>query len=161
MRTRRFLTVTTLLCAAGLAPFASARASVVLEDTTNLMQGNQSFVDTFTVSTPGTLTISLADMAWLDPISDLQFSLTSGGQLVGPPLDAGTESFQIQPGTYSGMLFGDANGSHSLGLYNLEITFQSQTPVPLPASLLLMISSLGLLFATHKPGRYLSHRGQL
>lgn len=138
----------TLLCAAAVAPFAGARASVVLENVTNLMQGSGSFVDSFTVSTPGTLTISLANIPWLDTISDLQFSLASGSQLVGPTLDTGTESFQIQAGTYSGMLFGDANGSHGLGLYNLDISFQPQSPVPLPASFLLLISGLGGLLAT-------------
>lgn len=147
MRTQRFFALTALLCAVSLAPLSIVHASSVIEDNTNLMQGSESFVDSFSVSTPGTLTISLASIAWLDTLSDLQFSLASAGQLVGPSMGAGNESFQIQPGTYSGMLFGDADGKYKLGLFNLEISFQPQSAVPLPPSLLLLLSGVGLLAA--------------
>jgi len=147
MGTQRFFALTALLCAVSLAPLTSVHASTVIEDNTNLIQGNESFVDSFTVSTPGTLTISLASIPWLDTLSDLQFSLASAGQLVGPSMGAGTESLQIQAGTYSGMLFGDADGKYQLGLSNLEISFQPQSVVPLPPSLLLLLSGVGLLAA--------------
>ena len=148
MGIQRFFAITALLCAVSLAPLTSVHASsVIIEDNTDLMQGSESFVDSFTVSTPGTLTISLASIPWLDTLSDLQFSLASAGQLVGPSMGAGTESFQIQPGTYSGMLFGDADGKYGLGLFNLELSFQPLSTVPVPPSLLLLLSGVGLLAA--------------
>jgi hypothetical protein len=146
MRSQNFFAVTALLFAVGLAPLTSARASTVLEDSTKVMQGAQSFGDSFTVSTPGTLTVSVASIPWLDGISDFQFSLAAATGLVKPSMGAGTHSFDISPGTYYGMLFGDANGKYKLGLFNLEITFQPQSAVvPLPSSLVLMLSGLGIL----------------
>lgn len=156
MRSERFLARLALLFAAGLAPFSSAHASAVLDDNTNLMQGAQSFAYSFTVTTPGTLTISLTDIPWLDKISDFQFSLTSTNHLVGPTMDPGVESFQINSGTYCGLLFGDADGKYKLGLFNLEITFNPATQVPLPASLVLMLSGLGLVFARQRRRRVCS-----
>jgi len=45
--------------------------------------------------------------------------------------------------------FGDASGAYDLGVYGLKVTFQPNgvTPVPLPGSLLLLLSGIGFLMA--------------
>jgi MYXO-CTERM domain-containing protein len=43
--------------------------------------------------------------------------------------------------------FGNANGAFGLGVYGLNIAFQpTGTPVPLPTSLILLLSGLGMLW---------------
>jgi hypothetical protein len=53
----------------------------------------------------------------------------------------------VGAGTYYAHWFGDAQGVYNLGVVGLKIQFQpGATAVPLPATLLLMLSGLGLLF---------------
>lgn len=136
-----------MLCAA-FAPFGSAWADTVVYDSSGFVQGSQSFVDSFTVTTPGTLTISLADVPWLDSLSGLNLFLTTASGPMGASMGAGTESMQIGPGTFYAHWFGDANGQYKLGVYSLEIMFHPEfSAVPVPASLILLLSGLGLTFA--------------
>jgi hypothetical protein len=151
MQLRHLLAVTTLLLCAGLMPVGSARAATVLYDSAGFIRGSQSFVDSFNITTPGTLTISLSDVPWLDTIAGLNFFLTSASGVFGPSMSGGgTESIQVGPGTMYAHWVGNANGSYGVGVFALKMTFQPGVPtaVPLPGALVLLLSGLGLLFAS-------------
>jgi len=144
--------VLVLAFSAALAPLGSARADTVLYGSAGFIQGQQSFTDTFNITTPGTLTVSLANVPWLDTISNLNVFLTSTTGVLGPSMGTGTETMQIQPGQIYAHWFGDANGPYQLGAYSLEITFQpSALPVPLPNALILLLSGFGLMFILQSP----------
>jgi len=122
-----------------------ARASV-LYDSVGFIEGKQSFVDSFDITTPGTLTVTLSDIAWLDTIADLNGFITTSGGLIGKSMGVGTESFEVGPGMIYAHWFGDADGTYGIGVYGMKITFQpTGTPVTLPPSLILLLSGLGVL----------------
>jgi hypothetical protein len=59
---------------------------------------------------------------------------------------AGTESVSVGPGTFYAHWFGNAQGTYNEGVVGIDIQFQpSFSTVPLPASLLLLLSGLGFL----------------
>lgn len=145
MQMKHFLAAAILLCA--VAQVGKARADTIVYDSVGFIQGSQSFVDTFNITAPGTLTISLTDVPWLDTISNLSFFLTSASGTFGPPMNGGSESMQIGAGTFYAHWFGEADGQFQLGVYALKISFQPTfSAVPLPSSLILLLSGLGLMF---------------
>jgi hypothetical protein len=146
MRLSHSLAVLILAATAWALP-AVSHADTVLYDDAGFVQGNQSFVQSFYISAPGTLTITLTDIPWLDTISGLTgfFSTTSG--VVGSTF-TGSETINVEPGTVYAHWFGDAQGSYDLGVLGVKIAFQpSITAVPIPASLCLFLSGLGILLA--------------
>lgn len=145
MQMKHFFAAAILLCA--VAQVGKARADSIVYDSVNFIQGSQSFVDTFNITTPGTLTVSLTDVPWLDSISNLSFFVTSASGTLGPPMDGGSESMKIGAGTFYAHWFGDADGQYQLGVFALKISFHPDvSPVPLPSSLILLLSGLGLMF---------------
>jgi len=148
MQLRHFLTAMALLVCAAFAPIGSVQADTVLYSQAGFVQGSQSFVESFNITTPGTLTVSLADVPWLDTLTDLNLFLTSASGPMGASMGSGTESLQVGPGTIYAHWFGEAAGQYGLGVYSLNITFQPQVSnVPLPGSLMLLLSGLLLMFA--------------
>jgi hypothetical protein len=146
MQLRIFLAAAVLLFCAAFTPFDSARADTVLYDSSGFIQGSQSFVDSFTVTTPGTLTISLAGVPWLDTISGLNLFLTTVSGPMGASTGSGTESMQVGPGTFYAHWYGDANGPYNVGVYSLQIMFHPDiSAVPLPGALILLLSGLGVM----------------
>jgi len=131
-----------------LAPLGSARADTVLYDNAGFMSGQQSFVESFNITTPGTLTLTLSNIPWLDTISGLNGFVTTSTGLAGPAsMSSGSEFINVQPGMVYAHWYGDANGSYGVGVYGVKIAFESgSTPVGLPKPLILMLSGLGLLF---------------
>ena len=149
MQMKHFFAAAILMCA-GLSQPDIARADTVMYDSVGFIQGNQSFVDTFNITTPGTLTVSLADVPWLDTVSGLSFFLTSASGVLGPTIDGGSESMKIGAGTFYAHWFGEADGQFNLGVYSLKISFHPDvSAVPLPSSLILMLSGL-LMFACRR-----------
>jgi hypothetical protein len=148
MQLRHFLAITALLLCAAFAPTGSVRADTVLYDKAGFVQGSQSFVRSFNITTPGTLTISLTDVPWLDTLSNLNVFLTTASGPMGASMGSGTESMQVGPGVIYAHWFGNADGQYKLGAYSLEIMFQPQiSAVPLPGSLILLLSGLVLTLA--------------
>ena len=136
-------------------PFGSASADTVLYDSSGFIQGQQSFVQSFDITTAGTLTVSLSDIPWLDTISNLNFFLTTASGTVGASMGAGTESMSVGPGMVYAHWYGDAAGTFGVGVYGIKLNFQpTGTPVPLPGTLILLLSGLGLLFGMRYRGRF-------
>jgi MYXO-CTERM domain-containing protein len=147
MQKRHLLGAIVFAVVACLARAPSAQADSVLYDSANFISGQQSFVQSFAITTPGTLTIDLQSVSWLDTITNLNSFLTSTSQVIAASLDD-HNSYDITAGTYYAHWFGVANGQFLLGVEELKITFTPQgvTPVPLPGTLLLLLAGLGLLF---------------
>jgi len=145
MNIRHLLSITA--CLLGLALVAPADASEVLYDGTGFLTGQQSFVQAFNITGPGTLTVSLSNVAWPEQLANLDMVVSStGGSLLGPEMGAGTESFHVTGGEIYAQWFGSAQGPLDIGVYSLKVQFQPGiTAVPLPASIAVLLSGLGLL----------------
>ncbi len=142
--------VATLLAVGGcVLPFVAARADVVLYDQANFVSGQEAFTQTLDVTAPGTLTLTLSGVPWLDTISDMNGFLTTASGLIsavdqgGGGAFSGSETFNVGPGTFYAHWFGDAQGSNDLGVLCAKIVFTPSAPaVALPASWLLLLSGL-------------------
>jgi hypothetical protein len=147
MKSRHVFAILSLALGAAALPIAAARADT-LYDSATFVQGQQSFVQTFNITTPGTLTVTLTDIPWLDTVSNLTGFLTTTKGLVGSTFGGGSESYNVGAGTVYAHWFGEANGVFDIGVLGVKIVFQPNnvTAVPIPASLLLLLSGLGILF---------------
>ncbi len=134
---------------AWVLPLGSAFAATVMYDSAGFIQGQQSFVEAFNITTPGTLTVSLSSVSWLDTVTDLNAFVSTPSGVVGSAMGPGTESTNVGPGMVYVHWFGDASGAYDLGVYGLKVTFQPSgvSAVPLPDSLLLLVSGIGFLLA--------------
>jgi hypothetical protein len=149
MKSRTFAASALLALGIWLTPFAASRADTVLYDAGSFVEGQQSFTQSFNISGPGTLTVSMTDIPWLDIVSDLNCFLSTASGLINPAANgsSGSESFSVGSGPIYAHWFGSAQGVYDLGVIGVKITFQpAGIPVPLPASLLLLLSGLGVLF---------------
>ena len=155
MQIRHLLTAAILSLSAGLLPLGIARADTVMYDSAGLIQGQQSFTDSFVVPTAGTLTVTLTDIPWLDTVSDLSGFVSTTTGVIGKPMTLGTESIYVQqPGTVYAHFFGDANGTYGIGAYGVKVSFNAgPSPVPLPGTLVLLFSGLGLLLGWQRRPR--------
>jgi hypothetical protein len=152
MKLHTFAASALLALSVWLTPFAASRADTVLYDASSFVEGQQSFTQSFNVSGPGTLTVSITDIAWLDIVADLNCFLSTASGLINPAANgngygSGSESFNVGSGPIYAHWFGSAQGIYDLGVIGVKITFQpAGIPVPLPASLVLLLSGLGVLF---------------
>jgi hypothetical protein len=127
-----------------------ANASEILYDGVGFLQGTQSFTDSFSLSSPGTLTVTLANVAWPTQLASLDLLVSSPSGALGPELDAtssnATATYNVTSGNIEAQWFGTAQGPFNAGVYALEIQFSpSGNPVPLPTSIALFLSGIGLL----------------
>jgi hypothetical protein len=147
-----------LLAAAGALALTSlglrpAAASNVLYSGSGFLEGTQSFTDSFSVSSPGTLTVTLSDAGWPAKLSSLNLLVSSPSGALGPEMSAGTSTFNVLAGDVSAQWFGTAQGALDAGVYSLEIQFQPNAggnTVPLPTSIALLLSGIGLLIWQRK-----------
>jgi hypothetical protein len=135
-------------CAAGVTP---ATATTVY-DGSGFITGTQSFTDSFSVSSPGELTITLGNVNFPTGLSSLQLlvSTASGslGTMTQNSVGTLTSDFNIlNAGNVYAQWFGAANAQNPLdaGSYSLDIQFTPTNPVPLPTSIGLLLSGIGLL----------------
>ena len=156
MHIRKMIFIVLAAVTAWALPFSPASADTVLYNSSGFIQGQQSFVQSFDITTAGTLTVSLSDIPWLDTISNLNFFLTTASGTVGASMGAGTESVSVGPGLVYAHWFGDAAGTFGVGAYGIELLFQPNgaTPVPLPGAPILLLSGLGLLFGMRYRRRF-------
>jgi hypothetical protein len=134
-------------------PMTRANADTVLYDGSGFMTGTQSFSDTFNLTAPGTLTVTLSNVAWPQPLASLNFLLSSDNGMMGPEMSAGTYSFNVVAGgNVFAQWFGTAQGPLNAGVFSLKIDFApSAMPVPLPTSVVLLLSGLALLLWQRRP----------
>jgi len=148
MKIRRLFPVSMLLCAFGLISAEAVRADTVLYDNASLISGQGGASQALDLTTSGTLTITVTNIPWLDVVADLTSFVSTATGVVGNKMyAAGSESINVGPGTYYANWFGDAQGTFNEGVVGVKIQFQpAGSVVPLPASLILLLSSMGLLF---------------
>jgi hypothetical protein len=145
---RHFLAAMILGFGLYFLPVTRASADTVLFDGSGFLRGTQSFTQTLNLTSAGTLTVTLSNIAWPQQLASLNFLLSSANGTVGPEMSAGTYSFAIAAGgNVFAQWFGTAQGPLNAGVYSLKIDFQAEagTPVPVPASVLLLLSGLALL----------------
>jgi len=147
----------------------SAAQAGEIFSSSELIQGTSvvsSIAYTFSVSGPGVLTVDLADMAWPSKLSDLTFTATTPLSLIGEFSGSGVESFNVTAGgTIYAYVTGEATNpasgpGYGVGLFTLSVDFTPTAPVPLPATLSLLLATLlGLALLqlrTHRDYRFLS-----
>jgi hypothetical protein len=124
-----------------------AQASEVLYNSSGFLQGTQSFVQAFNVATAGTLTVTLTNVAWPQQLASLNLLLTTTSGAMGSEMGVGTASFDVKAGDFFAQWFGTAQGPLNAGVFEMEIEFNPSAgnPVPLPTSIALLLSGLGLL----------------
>lgn len=144
----RNLLFTGICVAAAVVASEQSRAAEVLYNGSGFLTGQQSFVESFNISGPGTLTVSLSNVAWPEALASLNMTLSSAsGGLLGPEMGAGTDTFKVTEGMVFAQWFGTAQGPLDAGVYSMNIQFQPSglTLVPLPTSIALLASGLVLL----------------
>lgn len=143
------------IAAAWLLGHGIAHAGTVLYNEAGFIQGQQSFVQAFDITTPGTLTITLNNIPWLDTISNLSGFLSNSGGVMGNLFSDGGEAIQVRPGMVYAHWFGDADGAYGVGVYGIKVTFTpaGHSSVPLPRSIVLLMSGLVLLAAVSRSRR--------
>lgn len=135
-----------LVFIAALTGVQPAAAAEVLYDNAGFVQGQQSFVQSFNITGPGTLTVTMSNIAWPQPLANLDVMLGTSSGLLGPEMGVGSETFNVNSGVIFAQWFGTAQGPLQLGVYSLQVLFQpSPTAVPLPASFVVLASGLLLL----------------
>ncbi len=148
---------------ASATPIGAVHAGTVLYDNAGFIEGAQSFVQTMQIASPGTLTVTLEDVPWLDTIADLNCFITTATNVLGTPMGIGTNSVAVGAGTIYVHWFGDATGSYGLGAYTLNVTMDANgaTAVGLPTTLILLLSGIGMLLGWQRrgpsPGRAPTH----
>jgi hypothetical protein len=149
MTIRSGLAAATIALGFACAGAQPVQASEVLFDGVGFLQGSQTFTDSFNLSSPGTLTVTLANVAWPEQLASLNLLLTSPSGAMGPEMGAGTSTFNVTAGNITAQWFGTAQGALDTGVYSMEIQYQPSgsagNPVPLPTSIALFLSGLGLL----------------
>jgi len=149
MKLNQFLPSAILTLAAWSLSVGAVRADTVLYDSLSTIENQQGFTQSFTLATPGVLTLTVSTMPWLDVVSDITAFLSTPTGSMGTMLTApGSESFKVGAGTIYAHWFGEAQGSYGAGVLGVEVQFQpsGSVAVALPASLILLLSGLGLLF---------------
>jgi hypothetical protein len=145
MKIHELLMAIGCVAAAALTCARPAAASEVLFNGAGFMQGQQSFEDSFALSGPGTLTLTLSNIAWPEPLANLEMLVSTPQGLLGPEVGPETESFSItQASQIYVQWFGTAQGPLNVGVYGLKINW-APTAVPLPSSVLLLLSGLVML----------------
>lgn len=138
----------------GLATTPHVWADSILMAQTTLVTNTTSTDDSFVVSSPGTVTVSLQNLDWPTPLSALSFSATSANQVLANWDSATTNqtsdvsTFQVAAGTYFAHIMATAGDPLGLdmGLYSLLVTFKPNTPsVPLPASDWMLLTGMFVL----------------
>jgi hypothetical protein len=139
-----------------------ANADTVLYDGAGFITGTESFSQSFNLTAPGTLTVTLSDVAWPQKLASLDFLLSSASGTLGPEMSAGTYTFAVlSGGNVYAQWFGTAQGPLNAGAYSLHIDFApSGIPVPLPTSAVLLLSGVALL-RWHRRARNAEIRPQL
>lgn len=129
-----------------------ANASTMLVSDTTLVTGSESAVFSFEAPGSGTLTVQLTNLDWPQALGSLSFVASTGNHVLSswsdPSSDStGLLSFQVVAGDrYFADVMAAAGGPLDLGAYSFCVDFTpAGSPVPLPASGVLLAGGLSLL----------------
>jgi hypothetical protein len=135
----------TLLLFGAIAFEGQAHAGQILAET-GVFVGNSGAEYSLTLSTPGSLTVNLIDYGWTSPLTDLAVEITSGTKVLGQLTGTGHETLSVSgPGTYYAYVTGTGTGPLDIGAYGLRLDYQAMAPVPLPASISLLLGGVAAL----------------
>lgn len=131
---------------------SSQAPAEVIYDGAGFMRGTQSFSDSFKLSSPGTLTVTLTNVAWPQSLASLKMIVESSGSVLksgDATTSPFTSSFSVNAGDVFAQWFGTTQGPLDRGVYALNISFEATgsggNPVPLPTSIALFLSGMALL----------------
>jgi hypothetical protein len=118
-----------------------------LINSVGFLSGTQAFSQAISITSPGTLTVTLSEIPWLDTLQNLNCFLSGpGGGIIGLGQNGASESMNVQPGTIYVNWYAQASGPLNLGALGVAVQFSPATaPVPLPPSAILMLSGLAAL----------------
>lgn len=142
----------TILLSAAIA--SESKASDVLYQNSGFVQGTQSFVQSFDLSGPGTLTVTLSNIDWPQKLSSLQLLVSTSSGVMDPMMGGDSETFKVTAGEeVFTQWFGKAQGPLDIGVYSMEVEFEREggAVVSLPTSIGLFVSGLGLLVWQRRP----------
>lgn len=132
---------------------ADTISGAALLQQTTLVFSQQTNLYSFDAPGAGTLAISLKDWGFPVPLQQLTASILSQDQVLGSLSPAQSPDWQLDVPIQSGGVFdafiaaqAGAFDGLQFGAYSMSITFEP-TPVPLPASLELLLGGMGLLGA--------------
>ncbi len=135
----------TQLLFGAIALESQAHAGEVLADS-GVFFGQGAAKYSLNASGPGMLSVNLTDYQWTSPLADLTLEISSGTQILAEMTGAGQTTVSlIGPGTYYAYVMGDGIGPLGVGAYGLLGNFQAlnqPTPVPLPASISLLLGGI-------------------
>jgi hypothetical protein len=144
----------TLLLFGAIAFKGQAHAGEIQFDTSAFV-GETATQYSFNVSSAGSLNLSLLDYHWpTSPLTGLMLEIESPTSILGQWNGAGMQTLSLSgPGTYYALVTGTTAGPSVMGAYGLEIDFQAAgpTPVPLPASISLLLGGfIALLWSARR-----------
>ena len=131
----------------GLAVAPHAWADNVPAPQSTLVVGSESTTEMFSVTTPGTVTLSVTGFGWAAPLSALSFSASSATKVLaswsGSGITSDTATFNVGPGSYFVNIMATANpGGLDMGLYSMSLSFSPTPTVPLPSSGWLLLTGM-------------------
>ena len=119
---------------------------LILAATAPLVQGSTAMVTALHLETAGTLSFELTDMKFPELFGALSFAVTDANKSLGHMAGPGVMTLDVAgPTTLYADVFATAQGAANVGLFNLQVSFASAAPVPLPSSGLLLAMILGLM----------------
>ncbi len=131
-----------------MAAWSLAGHAETLLVSTPLVQGSLATATAFSVPGAGVVTITLADLDWPTKLASLSFAATTPTAVLASLAGPGQTSFTTSAaGIYSAVVDAVASPSGLLDLGWFSLTINYTSSVPLPASVWLLLSSLGWLAA--------------
>jgi len=132
----------------------SANASLVVYEDAGFITNQTNFTNSFEIEQSGNYQATLTDFNFPESVSNFGLAVTAATDITfGSIFNAGSFSFDATPGTYYVHLFGVAGGNLNLGLYGIQIDQLNMSAVPLPTSVVFLMSGLVILFAFGRGGR--------
>jgi len=133
----------------------AAEAATVAYEDVGFIRGAGEQSESFTVASAGSYHVTLTDFSIPGTFDQLSLAVTTNTSLINLINDSGSFDFNADIGTtYFANLRGIAGGTLDLGLYGISVESIAGTvaPVPVPASLFMMVSALAALGAFGRGG---------
>lgn len=133
----------------------AAEAATVAYEDVGFIRGVGDQSESFTVASAGSYRVTLTDFTMPSNFDQLTLSVTTRRNEIDSISGSGWFDFSAEVGTtYFANLYGVAGGALDLGLYGISVESVAATvaPVPVPASLFMMVSALAAMGAFGRGG---------